>query len=171
MPTDARQRLADAQSQLVRALVCHQAAPTMFDAARVRLAADMLLRKRARAVAHSWPRLARALGPRFDDCFIDYARRMTLPEGGPLVDGRAFARALEQAGEFPDAARAETLAFDARYKLKESGITARRKFAFGATRLKSSARLILVIRLPIIGERWLNLPLKILLKHPRARRV
>ena len=171
MHRDARQRLADAQSELVRALVCNQNAPTAFDAARVRVTADTLLRKRARAVAHTWPNLARALGPRFDDRFMAYARRTATPGGGPMVDGRRFARALERAGELPDEARMETLAFDARYEFDESRITARRRFAFGATRLQSSARLLIVIRLPLIGERWLNLPLRILLKHRAPERV
>src|ERR1051325_799046 len=171
MPTDARQRLADAQTELVRALVCNQNAPMAFDAARVRVTADTLLRKRARTVAHAWPKLARALGPLFDDRFVDYARRTATPDGGPLVDGRMFARALERAGELPDAARMETLAFDARYKLDGNRITARRRFAFGAMRLRSSARLIIVIGLPVIGECWPNLPLKILLKHRAPERV
>jgi len=165
MLTDARQRLAEAQTELVRALVCHEAAPTEFDEARIRVTADTLLMKRARAVAHAWPRLARALGLMFDDRFAAYARLTATPESGPLVDGRAFARTLERAGELTDEARCETLAFDARYKLCGQRIIARRRFAFGAMRLKSSARLVIVIRLPMIGERWLNLSLKILLKH------
>jgi hypothetical protein len=155
----------------VRALVGHSQAPAAFDPARVRVTAETLLRKRARGVAHAWPQLARALGPRFADCFMDYARRTPPPDGGPLVDGRIFARVLEQTGELPDAARTERLAFDARYKLADGRIIARRRFAVGATRLRLSARLIIVLRLPLVGERWLQLPLKILLKHRAPARV
>lgn len=165
MPTDARQRLAEAQTKLVRALVGYADAPTEFDAARLRVTADTLLMKRARAVAHAWPRLARALGPMFDARFAAYARLSATPESGPLVDGRAFARMLERAGELTDEARCERLAFDARYKRCGKRRIARRRFAVGATRLKSSARLVIVIRLPLVGERWLKLSLKILLKH------
>lgn len=165
MPTDARQRLAEAQTKLVRALVGYADAPTAFDAARLRVTADTLLMKRARTVAHAWPQLARALGPIFGARFAAYARLRAMPESGPLVDGRAFARMLERAGELTDEARCEMLAFDARYKLCGQRRATRRWLAFGATWLKSSARLVIVIRLPLVGERWLNLALKILLKH------
>jgi hypothetical protein len=171
MLTDARQRLAEAQTELVRALVCHADAPVEFDPSRIRVTADTLLMKRARAVAHAWPRLARALGPMFDDRFAAYARLTAAPASGPLVDGRAFARTLDGCGELTDEARCETLAFDARYKLCGERIMARRRFGFGATRLKSSARLVIIIRLPLVGERWLNLSLKILLKHRAPSRV
>jgi hypothetical protein len=163
MHTDARKRLAAAQLELVRALVGREVAPADFDGSRVQAAANTLMLKRARAVAQAWPRLARSLGPAFDDRFALYAQSQPLTEeGGPLADGGAFARSLRRAGELADDAMLEALAFDLRYRVRGGRVTARRGFSFGATLLKRSPRFVVAVRLPLFGERWLNIPLKIL---------
>ena len=128
--------------------------------------------KRARAVANAWPRLARSLGPAFDDRFAAYARSNPLrQEGGPLADGRAFARELHRAGALSDEAVLEKLAFDLRHRVRCERAVARRGFSFGAGVLKQSLRFVIAIRLPVLGERWFNIPLKILLKHHATKSV
>ena len=163
MHTDARKKLAAAQLELVRALVARESAPAEFDDARIQAAAHSLRLKRARAVAHQWPRLARSLGPAFDDRFALYAEsQSTVQESGPLADGRAFARVIERAGALADEAALEMMAFDLRYRISRERAVARQGFSFGARRLKQSHRFVIAIRLPVLGERWLNIPLKIL---------
>lgn len=161
--TDARKRLAAAQLELVRALVERKRAPDGFNNSRIQAAADALLRKRARAVAHAWPQLVRSLGATFDDRFTLYAQsRAPAQADEPLADGRAFARALERAGALADEAKLETLAFDIRYRAKDEKAIARRGFSIGAIRLKKSFQFVIAIRLPLLGERWFTIPFKIL---------
>jgi len=163
MHTDARKRLAEAQLELVRALVSNEIAPAEFDSSRVQATADALLLKRSHSVAQAWPGLARSLGSAFDERFALYARsRHILQEGGPLTDGRAFARTLARAGALTDEAALETLAFDLRYHVSPERVIARRGFWFGAAVLKQSLQFTIAMRLPLFGERWINVPLKIL---------
>lgn len=163
MHTDARTRLAAAQLELVRALVGNEIAPPEFDRLRIQATADALLLKRSHSVARAWPRLARSLGPAFEECFAQYARsRPILQEGGPLADGRAFARALARVGALADDAALEALAFDLRYRVSAERVIARRGFSFGAALLKRSVRFVIAARLPLCGERWISVPLKIL---------
>lgn len=163
MHTEARKRLAAAQLELVRALVSNEIAPAEFDSSRIQATADALLLKRSHSVAHGWPGLARSLGSAFDEHFAAYARsRPIVHEGGPLADGRAFARALARAGVLADEAALETLAFDLRYLVSSERVIARRGVSFGAALLKQSLWFVIAIRLPLLGERWINVPLKIL---------
>ena len=163
MPNDARKRLAAAQLELVRALVSNEIMPAEFDSARIQATADALLLKRSHSVAHAWPGLARSLGSSFDERFAVYARsRPIVQEGGPLADGRAFARDLARAGDVPDATALETLAFDLRHRVSSDRVIARRGFSIGAALLKQPLRFTIAIRLPLLGERWISVPLKIL---------
>lgn len=163
MHTDARKRLAAAHLELLRALVRDEIAPAEFDSSRIQTTADALLRKRSHSVANAWPRLARSLGSEFDERFALYARsRPIVQEGAPLADGRAFARTPARAGALADEAALETLAFDLRYHVSSERVIARRGFSFGAALLKQSLRFIIAIRLPLVGERWISVPLKIL---------
>lgn len=157
MSETARQQLAFAQAQLVRALVEGAPAPADFDRERLEVAAESLLLKRARTVAHAWPQLARAMGDLFAAHFASYARVSAIPhDGGPLVDGRAFIDWLERAGFLTDEGRLEAFAFDARYQVRRATIEKRRGPVLRFLRLKASGRLVVVIRLPMVGERWLN---------------
>ena len=134
-----------------------------FDSSRIQATANALLLKRARSVAHAWPQLARSLGAAFDERFAQYGESHPIAqEGSPLADGRAFARSLHRAGALADEALLETLRFDLRYRVRSERVIARRGFSFGAGLLKQSLRFVVAFRLPLLGERWLNIPLKIL---------
>jgi hypothetical protein len=155
--------LAAAQLELVRALVGHETAPAEFDSQRIQAAAKTLMLKRARSVAHAWPQLARSLGSEFDHRFALYAQaRPFTQEGEPFADGRAFARSLRRTLVLADEAVLEALAFDLRYRVRGEKVTARRGFSFSIGVLKQSFRFVVAVRLPLIGERWFKLPLKIL---------
>ncbi len=163
MHIDARKKLAAAQLELVRALTGRTGAPAEFDCTRIQATARTLMRKRARAVAHAWPQLARSLGATFDEQFELYAHAHTLAqEGGVLADGRSFARLLARAGALADEALLEIIRFDLRYRIRSEKVTPRRGFSIGAGVLKQPPRFVVAVRLPMLGERWLKIPLKIL---------
>jgi hypothetical protein len=156
----ARAQLAAQQAVLVNALMVHGEPPPDFDAARLRAAAASLARKRARATARAWPGLARALGRRFGGLFAAYAEAAALPrQGGPLADGRAFARWLAARGELPEAGLLQALAVDLRHTGTPDGLAPRRWPTCKAAWLHESRRLIIAVRLPWLGERWLSIPL------------
>jgi hypothetical protein len=157
MADKARQQLALMQAELVRALVEGTEAPADFDRQRLRAAAETLWLKRARAVARAWPQLVGAMGDAFTVGFANYGRANPLPQGAnPLVDGRAFAGWLERAGLLTDEGRLEAFAFDARYRIRQNEIIRRRRPVLRFLRLKALRRLIIVVRLPGLDERWLN---------------
>jgi hypothetical protein len=157
---EERSRLAALQAELVRTLTAPAAAPPGWDAARLRAAALSLASKRIRSVARAWPALAEALGARFAERFAAFAARTPLPElGGPLADGHAFARGLARAGGLPDAGRLELLAVRLRYAARAGGLVRRRGPALAATVLRRPRRLVVALRLPWLGERWLSLRL------------
>ncbi len=163
MHIDARKKLAAAQLELVRALVGRESASAEFDSSRIQATANALMLKRARSVAHAWPELARSLGAAFDERFAQYGESHPIAqEGSPQADGRAFARALRRAGTLADEALLETLRFDLRYRVRSEKVTTRRGFSFGAGVLKQSFRFVVAFRLPLLGERWINISLKIL---------
>ena len=155
-----RARLAAEQAALVRALVEHAPPPAGFDPARLTLAAESLGRKRICAVARAWPGLAGALGPHFSERFAAFAATSSIPHsGGPLADGRAFARALARDARLPDAGRIESLAVDLRYSSGPSGLKPRRGPAIAVALLTTPRRLVVAVRLPWLGERWWTMPL------------
>lgn len=160
MQAQSRSNLADKQAELVRALADGGPAPADFDSTRLQATAAALARKRRRAVARAWPELTTALGGRFAERFRAFAATMTMPRrGGPLADGRAFARWLSKSRELPDAGRVEALAVDLRYRSTPHGLVPRRGPALKAALLHNPRRLVLAVRLPWLGERWLTLPL------------
>jgi hypothetical protein len=157
---DARARLSNAQAELVRSLAGHAPAPAGFDRARLAAASRALFEKRARSVQSSWPLMSNALGEMFLERFARYAEASPIPaEGGALADGRLFAQALEAAGEFPEQAGIEIIAFDARYHACPSGYTSRGGISIRAKLLKRPLRLIVICRHARHGERWINVPL------------
>jgi hypothetical protein len=157
MSDNARQQLASMQAQLVRALVEGTDAPATFDPKRLEAAAGALLLKRSRAVAQAWPQLARTMNEAFAAHFAAYARVNPLPgDGNSLADGRGFIDWLERAGLLTDEGRLEAFAFDARYRIRNGAVISRRGPTVRARRLKATRRLIIVVRLPLLGERWLN---------------
>jgi hypothetical protein len=96
-----------------------------------------LARERAREVARAWPGLAAELGPDFTERF--------------LADGLAFADALAREGRLPDSARVERMA--ARAHLSTRAVR------LAATMAGPRRRLVVTVRAPGLGERWLSLPL------------
>lgn len=156
----ARARLADQQAALVTALMAQGEPPADFDVVRLRAVAAALTRKRVRAAARAWPGVARALGRRFGELFAAYAEATTLPrQGGPLADGRAFARWLAARNELPESGRLQELAVDLRYTGNPDGLVPRRTPACRAAWLRRSRRLIMAVWLPWLGERWVSIPL------------
>jgi hypothetical protein len=135
MSDASRQSLADQQSGLIDALAAAGPPPAGFDAARVGLAAQTLVNKRARSVAKAWPALARALDGEFESRFARYAADHPLPPGGALDDGQEFAEHLLATGEIPDVAHLELL-----FHRSARGFPAR--FA----RLCQSGRIVVVFR-------------------------
>jgi len=92
MSDEQRDQVSGEQEALVRALVGAAPPPPTFDADRVTTAAASLVGKRAREVADSWPQLARCLGPRLTERFLDWADSHPVPTGisNPWADGLAF---------------------------------------------------------------------------------
>jgi hypothetical protein len=148
----ARERLAAQQAALVRALVDGGPPPVGFDPARLRATAAALARKRAREVARAWPALAADLGDDFGARFLaDAAHRPPPAAGGALADGLAFARAVARERRLSGDARVERLVARARLSRRR----ARLAVAVGGP----PRRLVLTVRSPGLGERWLSLPL------------
>ena len=169
MSEDARQQLAAMQARLVRALVEGTALPANFDRGHLSAAAESLRSKRARAVARVWPQLAQAMGDAFAVRFAEYARANPLPsDGHALADGRAFIGWLAGSGLLTDEIRLEAFAFDARFRIRRNVITARRGACLRLRRFRALRRFIIFIRLPFVGERWLE-SRDSLKQPPRAR--
>jgi hypothetical protein len=147
-----RERLADEQAALVRALVDGGPVPAGFDPDRVRATAAALARKRAREVARAWPALAAELGDDFTARFLaDAARRPPPARGGALADGLAFAGALAHTRRLSGDARVEAMLAAARLSASPARLAAA---VAGPPR-----RLVVTVRLPGLGERWLSVPL------------
>jgi hypothetical protein len=147
---DARERLAEQQARLVRALLGRDEAPAGFDAERLRLAGQSLVNKRLREVERAWPALARCLGAEWGERFSAFARTAPPPEaGGPLADGLAFARTLS-ARDLDDEALAERFLAE----LHHAGLPIR------AVRLPRAGRLLLGGRLPWLGARVVGVRLR-----------
>jgi hypothetical protein len=156
---EARARLAAQQADLVRGLLGQDAPPADFDIGRVQAASRALASKRMRAGAQAWPALAKALGDAFSPRFADYAASTTIPRcGGPLADGRAFARFLAGTGDLPDPGRAQAFWVDLQF-YEHEGLKSRRGLAFAVALLRDSRRLLLGARIPRLGVRCLSLPI------------
>ena len=111
-------------------------------------------------MARAWPSLAGALGDRFGPLFAAFAAATRPPRhGGPLADGRAFARALADWGELPEAAHVEVMAVDLRHAPRPDGLARRRWPSLAVALLYRPRRLVLAARLPRLGERWLAIRL------------
>ena len=161
----ARERLAAEQAALVRALVDGGPVPGGFDPERVRATSAALARKRAREVARAWPVLAAELGEDFTGRFLAFAAGRPPPaRGGALADGLAFARDLAGRGRLPGDARVEGLL--------AAGHLSASPARLAATLAGPPRRLVVTVRLPGLGDRWLSLPLGRLeaLRAPTSRR-
>jgi hypothetical protein len=105
----ARVRLEEQLAELTEALVAGAPMPPGFDERLFAVARSSLLNKRAGEVAHTWPRLAAALGPQWRTTFREWAADR--PPRGSLCDGFDFARYLAVTKAIPPGpARAHALA-------------------------------------------------------------
>lgn len=151
----AREKLALQQSALVDALASGVAALEGFNAGHLQVAADALARKRRRAVAKSWPALARSLGKSFMPRFAEFAADNPLTHGADaFADGRHFARWLARRNELPDGARVEAALFDLRTSKSCTG--------FKTIWLRSERRFVFGMRLPCLGVRFFSIRLPVL---------
>ncbi len=147
-----RAAYAARQAALLDALLRGDDYPEGFVAAKADAAGTSLRRKRGRAVARAWPALAIELGSAFDERFDAYARVVAAPScGDPVEDGLAFARSLGggDGGErepFGDNVRVELLL--ARAALHRRGL-----FVRAARLRKPYPRVLVVVRLPLVGAR------------------
>lgn len=155
----AREDVARAQAELMRALEGGAPVPEGFDAGRVRATADALLAKRRRGVRRAWPGLARLLGegfrPEFDAWARAHPQRDLEVHAG--ADGYRFARALHDAGRLEPAAVREVLGFAVRWRLTAAGgVAARRGLVLRVLRLGGGAGWVWGLRLPggrVLGGR------------------
>ena len=90
----ARDNLVREQAALTEALQGHGVLPGGFDASRLTLTAEVLLRKRATAVARAAPDLVRIMGRRFEPHFAEYAKVHRLRHSAGIADAQAFAQWL-----------------------------------------------------------------------------
>jgi hypothetical protein len=156
----SRADLARRQAELVSALVARESPPPGFDAARLAASAAGLRSKRAHAIAKAWPRLARALGSAFEGAVERHVRRLpSAPSSGPPGDGRALARWLAAEGRLPWEGRLELLAAELRHRWPADGRRLPRRGGAAAAWRRSPAEFVVAVRLPLLGERWLRLPI------------
>lgn len=159
-PSEARARLAAQQAQLLRTLTDGTTPPEGFQAAQVHAAAASLSRKRSRVAARAWPMLAQALGAAFEPRFAAFAAATPLPQtGGPLADGRSFARWLARRGELPDEGRLEGLGVDLYHRRTPAGLEHRRGPAVAVARLRTARQVVVGVRIPGLGVWQLTVPL------------
>jgi hypothetical protein len=147
-----RERLAAGQAARVRALVAGGPVPGGFDPDRVRATSAARAGKRAREVARAWPALAAELGQEFSGRFLAFAATRPPPaRGGALADGLAFAHALAARGRLPGDARVEALLAAAHLSRSPARLA--------ATLAGPPRRLVIMLRVPGLGDRCLSLPL------------
>ncbi|NTX38916.1 hypothetical protein HUA78_31165 [Myxococcus sp. CA033] len=146
----ARERLAQAQAELVHALGAGAPVPAGFDSARVLAAAQSLLHKRRRGVERAWPPLAAALGADFAVRFEHWARTHPMSvEPDALAEGRRFAASLQDEGRLPAQVSGVLMDFDARWRLTPAGERVRRRgFWLVVRRDVTTRRFRVALRLP-----------------------
>jgi hypothetical protein len=157
---DIRTRIAAEQRALVSALLNSGPPPDGFDSRALHATTTSLVQKRMRTVARTWANLAQSLGPRLEALFEAYAQNEPLPlVGGSIADGRCFVRWLAARDKLSDACRLQAMAVDLRYRATTQGLVPRRWLGLQIAFLRESRRLMVGIWLPVLGERWLRLPL------------
>ncbi len=124
---DDRQEVARKQAALLAALRGNAETPPEFNATNVANARGALLRKRARGIEKSWPRLAAELAPNLLP-ILDAHTRATgnIQSGGPFAEGFALAHWLYENGKLPTAAAYEFLRASLYFNLTPQGLLRRR---------------------------------------------
>ncbi len=119
----------------------------------MRATSAALARKRAREVARAWPVLAADLGEDFTGRFLaDAARRPPPARGGALADGLAFARALARQ-------RPPVRPTPGSRRCWPRPACRPARPAWPRTLAGPPRRLVVTVRAPGLGERWLSVPL------------
>jgi hypothetical protein len=146
-PADHRAALAESQAKLAAALAGGQI-PNGFDADRVKLAAQALIAKRRRVVAHLLPTVATSLGEQFVILFDAYVETEPHPpdERG-IGDAAGFLRRISES-QLIDSARIEVLFF----RLRHGRLAA-------ATWLPQKRAIAVGLRIPFAGSRVVHLRL------------
>src|SRR5262245_7539738 len=153
--TETREALATRQADLVSSLMRRASAPPGFDRERLHAAADLLARKRSRAVIRAWPHLARGLGDRFDPLFARFAAEVGMVKnGGALADGRAFARHMDALGELPPEGRLQARLIDLQFSSSADGLKPRKGPALRIHVYTKPFRIFVGVHLPWFGVRW-----------------
>jgi hypothetical protein len=102
MSDEARNRLAAAQTTLLRALLAGAPAPAGFGPERLRVEAAALLAKRRRTVERIRPDLVDVLGARFPELFDTWATENPRRDGtSARADADEFAAWLAARGHLP----------------------------------------------------------------------
>ena len=141
------------QAALLRALQGRDAILNGFETEDLAAASESLLRKRARAVADSWPALTHALGGEFLTEFERFARATPPPrEGEGIADGFLFATSLDP-NVLAEDARVEILLARGVFKLRPDGCQPRHGLFLSTALLNEPRRLLIVIHLPRLGRR------------------
>jgi hypothetical protein len=143
------------QAELLRALIRGNDYPQAFDAVKADAAGQALRRKRARAVANTWPGLAASLGDEFAPRFDQYARSLPPPAwGGGMTDGLVFARRLP-AADLHDEIRIELLfaRADIVSGRRDRPPRKRRGVFAAALLLHNPRRILIALRMPGLGRR------------------
>jgi hypothetical protein len=118
----SRADLATRQQALVAALVTGTELPCGFDPMRVQAAANVLLNKRARDVAHAWPALRAGHGTRWLEVFSTFGAGR--PPAGALLDGWHLACV---AGAPTEEAAIELARCEVRWRLANTGLSRQRR--------------------------------------------
>ena len=161
MQSAARERLAKAQTDLVRALVAQGPIPAGFDEKLVRVAARSLVNKRRQQTARSWPNLVKIIGDKYPELFTKYAQSHPLPAcASPSGDGREFLRWMESQGPLSDDARLEAMAFEMRFVSTPLGLRRRGGVGMKLVKLRETRGFVLALRFPWLGTRWWRYPRK-----------
>jgi hypothetical protein len=161
MDSEARNRLAAAQIELVQALVGQGPVPAGFDVSRVRACERSLLNKRRQSLGRAWPAIAGSLGAAYLDHFTRYAQARPLPpSGSALLDGRVFLDWLDAASLLTDKMRIERLTFDLHYVITPIGPRRRHGFALKTAKLRETPTRLIAAHVPWLGERWWRIPTK-----------
>lgn len=146
MQTD--RSLATAQAALVDALTGATSPLAGFDAAGLRAAMQVLLRKRVHAVRHACPLLEEELGHRFGALFSEYASRTPWAgDDDAVVDALRFIKWNRDRASFPDALRAAAVDLALRHGTWVA-------FAW----LPTKRRVVVGVRLPHMRARVVSLP-------------
>jgi len=156
----ARTKILETQVALISALLGHSAMPVGFDPIYFEAAVEERRSKRMRQLIKTWPSLAESLSEHFAQHFSIFARSHPLPRHEQaLADGRNFVRWLVTRGELSEAVWLQTYVVDLRYKALVDGLVLRRWPSLRIAFFKRPRRLVFGIRAPLLGERWLTIPL------------